>query len=73
MFEPREYFINVFLNLKSGGIMTETNHTWLADVFEEIEGGYPDCQYLHTIIVRNTGRSKKREVASLCFEDEARA
>lgn len=68
--EPSEYWINVFWNRKHGRIETDTNHTALCDVYDEINDGYPSCDYLHTVYVRKVGSD--RTVQTQYLEDDAR-
>jgi hypothetical protein len=70
---PDEYWINVFWNHKWNRIETDTSHTSIDDVYEEILAGWLNCQYLHTIKVMKTTERWKRDTSAFDLEDDARA
>lgn len=72
-FEPDEYWVNVFWNYKWNRLETDTNHTRIDDVYEEILAGFLHCQYLHTIKVMKTGNRGVRDTSAFNLEDDARA
>lgn len=72
-FEPDEYWINVFWNYKWNRLETDTNHTRIEDVYEEILAGFLHCQYLRTIKVSRDGNRGVRDTSAFNLEDDARA
>ena len=71
--EPDEYWVNVFWNHKWKRLETDTCHTRIEDVYEEILDGYTNCQYLRTIHVsKAASRFSPPDVSAFNLEDDAR-
>lgn len=70
--EPAEYWINVWFDLRSGEIETQS-YTEISDVYEQILDGLTACMYLRTVHV---SKSIKRFASPGCsafnLEDDAR-